>query len=392
MTSSGRGTRLKIAILLPTLEMGGAERQSIELANRLDRTKFDVTLIALSHQGNLAAFLYNVPLQVIRGDYAIATFFDLLRVARKFDIAQSYLLKTNLYLLLIKPFAPRLKIVTGLRDSVRDRSRFYTSTSARRKEALLNRLVRLLSPLGATRISNSQAGLKLLKRKTAVIPNGIDTQKFTPDPAARKRLRQLIGADESAPVIGMVANCTVYKNYPNFVRAASSVIREVPEAQFLSIGQNRTSEGASAAQLAKELGLESSMHFLGCRFDVEKLIPGMDVFCSSSATEGFSNAISEAMSCGVPCVVTDVGDSALIVGETGIVVKPGSSEELGAAITRILRLPLHEREKLKVAARQRIVANFGMTLMVSQYEDLYRGLIVGREKSPHASVAKTPAA
>ena len=391
MRSNGPESRIKVAILLPTLEMGGTERQAIELANRLDRTRFDVTLIALRQQGHLAGLLQNVPLEVIRSQSPISTFFELLRIAKNFDIAQSFLLKTNVYLFFVKLFVPRLKIAIGLRDTMQDRSKFYESIALRLKVGFLHRLARLLSPLSAARVSNSQAGLKISKGKAIVIPNGIDTERFRPDPDARQRLREVIGSAEGAPVVGMVANCSVYKDYPNFVRAISSVIRKIPEAQFVSIGENRTSEGKAAAQLTEDLGLASSMHFVGCRRDVEKLIPGMDVFCSSSVTEGFSNAIAEAMACGVPCVVTDVGDSALIVGESGIVVRPGCPKELGAGIVRILRLTSAERENLQVAARHRIVTNFGMTRMVSRYEDVYQRLLLGREKSSQVGAVKTPA-
>ena len=392
MPADKENRRLKVAILLPTLEMGGAERQAIELANRLDRTRFDVTLIALSEQGHLDTLLQNVPLRIIRSDSAMSTLLELIRVLRNLDvdIAQSFLLKTNVYLLLVKLFAPRLKIVIGLRDTIQDLSRFHDSSSLKWKVTVLQKLLQFLSPLATIQVSNSQAGFRNSRSsRVEVIPNGIDTERFTPDRDARQRLRNMIGATETTPIVGIVATCSVYKDYANFIHAASWVIRDFPGARFVSIGEDRTSEGKLAVQLAKDLGLAPAMHFLGARQEVEKLIPGMDVFCSSSITEGFSNAIAEAMSCGVPCVVTDVGDSALIVGETGIAVRPGKPEELGAAVTRLLRLAPAEAENLRIAARYRVFTNFGVSLMVSRYEDLYRRLVAAGAALPHANVAKT---
>lgn len=389
MRSDGPERRVRVAILLPSLEMGGAERQAIELANRLDRTRFNVTLIALSGQGHLAALLKNIPVSVIQRDSTWSTLVELIRTAKHFDVVQSLLLKTNVYLLLVKLFAPRLKIVIGLRDTIPDRSKFYGGT-LKWKTAFLQNFSQSFSSLATIRVSNSQAACKSSRSsRVIVIPNGIDTERFTPDSDARQRLRRLIGATERTQVVGIVATCSVYKDYATFIRAASWVIPEIPEVRFVSIGENSSSEGKLVVQMAKDLGLASAIHFLGPRQDIEKLIPGMDVVCSSSITEGFSNAIAEAMSCGVPCVVTDVGDSALIVGETGIVVRPGKPEEIGAAIMRVLRLSPAEAENLRLAARNRVLTNFGVDLMVSKYQDLYRRLTAAGACVPQPNVAKT---
>jgi len=124
--------------------------------------------------------------------------------------------------------------------------------------------------------------------------------------------------------------------------------------------------------MVEENGIENKVHLLGPRQDVALLTSALDVAVSSSVGEAFPNVVVEAMSCGVPCVATDVGDSALIVGDTGKIVPPAHPRLLAEAILELLNLPRDERRKLGVKARQRIQTNFEISKVVTAYEDLYR--------------------
>jgi glycosyltransferase involved in cell wall biosynthesis len=121
--------------------------------------------------------------------------------------------------------------------------------------------------------------------------------------------------------------------------------------------------------------LEEHFHLLGERDDAEKITAGLDIACSVSLGEGFSNAVGEAMACGVPCVVTDVGDSAFIVGETGAVVQPRDREGLLSAWRHLLDLGRDGRAELGKAARRRIKEHFDISEIVGRYEDLYTSLM-----------------
>jgi glycosyltransferase involved in cell wall biosynthesis len=123
-------------------------------------------------------------------------------------------------------------------------------------------------------------------------------------------------------------------------------------------------------------GLQTRCHLLGRRQDVPRITAALDVACSSSSYgEAWPLTIGEAMACGVPCVVTDVGDSALIVGETGRVVPPKSPEALANAWEEILTLDPHERARLGMTARRRIEDRFDLSDAVAHYERLYAELV-----------------
>jgi glycosyltransferase involved in cell wall biosynthesis len=122
---------------------------------------------------------------------------------------------------------------------------------------------------------------------------------------------------------------------------------------------------------------------LGLRNDMPELMAALDVLASSSSYgEAFPNVLGEAMACGVPCAVTDVGDSAYIVGDTGHVVASGDMTGLAQALAGILQLPAAERLALSEAARSRVATHFEIGHITRQYEAFYTDLasIKGSER------------
>jgi len=241
-------------------------------------------------------------------------------------------------------------------------------------------LVEQSSPFVDFYIFNSIAGRKqrieLPESKVQVIPNGIDSSKYCPDDSNRSFARQETGIGDNCPIVGIVGNFSLYKDYETFVRAARMVTDRIPNANFVSIGNCDNTIGRSMRSLVNQLGLTTTFHFLGVRKDVHRLLPGFDVFCSSSkSAEGFSNAICEGMASGVPCVVTDVGDAANIVGNTGIVVPPAEPSLLANGIVRLLELSPEERQRLGEAARSRIVEQFSIPRMVAATEKVFEQVL-----------------
>ncbi len=119
-------------------------------------------------------------------------------------------------------------------------------------------------------------------------------------------------------------------------------------------------------------GLEKYFHLLGLRTDIPRLTAALDIAVSSSAFgEGFSNSIGEAMACGIPCVVTDVGDAKYIVGDTGRIVPAREPQTLGSELIKLIEKPYEERVKIGAAARKRIEENFDINIIAHQYEELY---------------------
>jgi glycosyltransferase involved in cell wall biosynthesis len=212
-----------------------------------------------------------------------------------------------------------------------------------------------------------------------VIPNGIDTVLFQPDPDARARLAALVGAPEGRPLVGMVARAHPMKDHANLVRAAGLLRARGIDLQLVLLGSgvDRTNEALFAA--AKEAGVqEDRLSALGQRDDVPRLVPGLDLLASPSAWgEAFPLAVGEAMASGVPCVVTDIGDCAWLVGGAGAVVPPRDPEALAAEIGRLLGASTEERRALGALARARIAENFALARVARRYAELYTELAGG---------------
>jgi glycosyltransferase involved in cell wall biosynthesis len=375
---------MRVALFLRNFRIGGAERQAFELAKHLDKRKYQVMVIALRGDGELRDSFQSLPgvrVVILGGTSSLVAFFRLLRTIRRnrVQILQSFLVATNVYTLFAKLFLRHVKIILGLRDSIADFYMGYTSLPWRAKMWMLKFCLDHLGYLGDLYIANSEAGKNLYDSefhiRAAVVPNGIDTDRFKPDPTAAQRIREVVKAPADARLVGILGNCTFYKDYPTFVRAAKALAGQNSNIHFIAMGEDRTPLGPNVKELVEQLGLRSAFHFLGPRLDVEKLLPGLDVLCSSSVTEGFSNSIAEAMASGVPCVVTDVGDSRSIVGDTGIVVPPEDSQALAAGVTTLLEIAPLAVPGMRAAARLRIEQNFDVAGLATRHQQLYEALI-----------------
>ena len=194
---------------------------------------------------------------------------------------------------------------------------------------LVVKLLSRLSRLPDAVVVNSKAGrrwhegLGYRPRRWEFVPNGFDTVEFRPDASARTGLRAELGLDSNAILVGLVARYDRMKGHEDFLRAAARLHEEHDKVHFVLAGRGVEAGNTALAAIASALGLDGAVHFLGERADVRRVTAALDIAVSASRFgEGFSKAIGEAMACGVPCVVTDVGDAAVLVGETGRVVPP----------------------------------------------------------------------
>ncbi|MBT9173999.1 MAG: N-acetyl-alpha-D-glucosaminyl L-malate synthase [Syntrophomonadaceae bacterium] len=220
------------------------------------------------------------------------------------------------------------------------------------------------------------AELGYVRDKMTVIPNGFDLEVFKPDPASRLSVRRELGLPEDAVLVGLVARFDRQKDHRNFVHAAGKVAAEYPGARFLLCGSGVTAENRELDGWLRAAGVRDRCHLLGQREDVPRLMAALDVAVSSSLGEAFPLVVGEAMSCGVPCVVTDVGDSALIVGDTGKVVPSEDFAALACGIGELLEAGAERRSLLGEAARRRIGEHVSLPDMVAAYERLYREIVL----------------
>jgi glycosyltransferase involved in cell wall biosynthesis len=222
-----------------------------------------------------------------------------------------------------------------------------------------------------------------------VIPNGFDLEQVKPSASARVSVREELGIPRNAPLIGMAARFHPHKDHRNFVRAAELLCKQIPNVHFLLCGMDVGWQNSRLAGWIESAGIREHCHLLGQRGDVCRLFAAMDIATSASRSEAFPVVVGEAMACGTPCVVTDVGDSAMMVDQTGIVVAPGNPDALAGAWRKLIDAGPEVRRRLGLAARQRVEQNFALPAIVDRYQDIYARLAAKRlENVPSPSLSE----
>ncbi len=379
---------MKVMFLIPALEVGGAEQQLVELVKHLDKTLFAVTLVTLAEGGALRPEVERLAgvnifsLQKKRRWDLLRALLRLVRLARETHphVMHGYMNYASELCL----FAGRLvstKVVWSLRATNMDYARYgWGLRWTFQMGAWLSRFPDLI-------IVNSYAGKEYHtahgydSARMIVIPNGIDTERFCPNPQAGQHIRVEWGIAKHEIVFGLVGRLDVMKDHPSFLRAAAELARERSDVRFVCVGTGPESYAAELRRMGEMLGLGNRLIWTGAQYDMPAVYNALNVLTSSSYGEGFPNVIGEAMACGVPCVVTDVGDSARIVGETGIVVPPRDVDALTQAWRRWLTFTDTERLARGVQARARIVREFGLPIMVTKTEAALQGLLKPQSQS-----------
>jgi glycosyltransferase involved in cell wall biosynthesis len=180
-------------------------------------------------------------------------------------------------------------------------------------------------------------------------------------------------------IIGNVARAHPMKNHEGFVRTLALLRKDGCDVHGLIIGDGH--EEGRARQTARDLGVSDYLTTPGLRSDIAELLPGIDVFFLSSAWgEAFPLSVGEAMACGVPAVVTDVGDCDWLVGDPKMVAKPDDLEEQTALVRNIVNMTDTDRRELGVAARTRVLQNFSLQKYTESHIRLYQAAIDERTR------------
>lgn len=364
---------MKIVFLIRSLARGGAERQLSILARGLVNRGHDVTVAVFYEGGDLESELIGTDVTV--SDLGKRSRWDNFRPFVRFvsnlrkhhpDIIHGYMDVSNIACLLAKPFVPGVSVVWGVRSSTMDYREYHWLRKASfRAEIELARFPDLI-------IANSDAGRLhriekgFPRKKTTMIPNGIEIDRFQPDPIAGSKRRAMWGIPENALVIGHVARMDPKKDHGTLLRALSGLDSVDQEWHLVCISDGSKSRQSELKQQAANLNISERTTWLASEDNMPAAYNAFDIFVSSSAFgEGFPNVIGEAMACGVPCVVTDVGDSARVVGETGIVVPPNRPETLCNGIQRMMKKVVKE-SGLGNRARERIAGHFDSERLVDR--------------------------
>lgn len=388
---------IKVVHVITGLEADGAETVLYSVASRMNRARFESEVISLIEPGPMAARLESAGIRVrsLGMKRGSPNPLHVLRLARWIKESQPNLVQTWMYHAdLLGGLAARLAgkpVVWGIHHSNLDPrlNKRLTIWTARICEVLSPWLPkRIVCCSEASRMAHAEFGYD--EDKMEVIPNGFDLRVFQPNPEARTALRQELGLAADTPLIGMAARFHVQKGHRNFVAAAAELHARMHEVHFVLCGAGiDANNGELAAWIQQSSGLNDVCHLLGRRKDMNRLFAAFDVATSPSVSEAFPMAVGEAMACATPCVVTDVGDSALIVGETGKVVPAENPLALADAWESMLAAGAAARKELGQAARNRVELCFDVNTIVERYQKLYREVLAlsGPSSAQQSSVA-----
>jgi glycosyltransferase involved in cell wall biosynthesis len=208
-----------------------------------------------------------------------------------------------------------------------------------------------------------------------VLENGFDTDRFMPRPDQRKAFRDRYQIRDDEVIIGNIARFDLAKGHSFLIEAFGRVLKVRSNARLILIGRGVDESNQALRSVIDQHGCRDRVLLLGEQGAVENILAAFDIYCSSSISEGFPNAISEALSCGVVCVVTDTGASKQLVAGIGRVVRSGSAGDLAEALLATIDDGSEARELAGRHARERIIRNYGLRPVAERYNSLYRQVL-----------------
>ncbi len=373
-------TRRRVIHLITGLDVGGAELYLLRLLSQLDANLIESKVICLRSVGVVGERMKQLGiavegLEMQPSKPTLTGFLKLIRILmnEKPDVLMTWLYHADLMGLLAGKLTGVKNIIWNIRSADMDMSQYHPLS------AWVVRLCTFLSGFPSVIFVNSRAGLTAHQqagyrpRRWEWIPNGVNVDEFLPNKKAAGLLRKSLNLPLNTPLVGMLARVDPMKDHATFLRAARKVAELQPKVHFLLAGEGCVPENGQLSHLINENQLQGKIHLIGLRQDVSALFAGLDVYLSSSITEGFPNAIAEAMACGVPVAATDAGDSAYLIGETGLITPVGNAQALAESCLFLLNETKLNKQNRRGLTRKRIVENFDLRHSVKKYQQFLLG-------------------
>lgn len=376
MKGPKRSCAVKILLHIRSLDIGGSERQVISLAKSMADLGAEIHIAVIKSGGQLEneiVGISNVHLHYL-GESGLGGKLKYLLQLRslissiEFDAVYGFLPIPNLALLIARTVRNRPSIAWGVRSSNLDLTQYE------KRVKITMKLEKWLSKIPDITITNSRAALTEYQlngyTKLHHIPNAIDIERFKPNHEARELTRKKLEISDSAPLIGLFARIHPMKDHATFLQAAKILIEKIPKVRFICAGS--TSLGYSDLETsikatATNMGLDKHVFWLGVRSDPEHLMAACDLTTLTSDNgEGFPNSVAESIACGIPCVTTDIGDSANIVSNFAPVVPRKNPQALALAWERTLSRYSIKQSQIAIEMRQSIIDRFSCDTIASR--------------------------
>lgn len=372
---------MKILHVITGLGDGGAEAVLYRLC-RFD-SKNEHVVVSLSSKGKYGVLLENIGVNVFLLNFnnyknfphSLYNLYSIIK-KQKPDAIQTWMFHGDLLGGVVGRLAGVKNVIWGVHHTslIKGESKFSTILIAK-INAFLSFFIPKAIIYCAYKSKEVQELSGYAKAKGVVISNGYDTDYFNVSDISRCTFRAELGIAPDAFIIGHVGRFDPLKDYPNLIKAVSLVNNLIVNYYVVLVGTNLDGGNSELASLISRYKLEEKIILLGRRDDICSAMNGFDALVLSSVSEAFPNVLNEAMACGAPCITTDVGDAAYIVGESGWIVPSKNPVSLANSIIEAFteystKYPAWFRRK--EISRARISNNFGIEKMVNSYNEIWR--------------------
>lgn len=369
----------RVLHVISGLTVGGAEMALYRLVTGSRDSTYKHAVVALTPDGALGQRLRDAGIELTAFDFKsspISHFFDLLSLMRRSrpDIVQTWLYHADMFGGLAARLAGNRNVIWGIRTTELTAGDSRITVVVRKVCAWLSRWVphTIVCVADAARRMHARVGYDA--DRMIVVPNGFDLSRLVAAEDQVSLLRRQCGFTSDEIVVGNLGRFNASKDPRNFVRAAGLLAQQHERVRFLMVGRDVDAQNTELMHWIAQTGHVNRFVLLGEREDVPVCLAAMDIFCLSSRTEGFPNAVGEAMAMGLPCVVTDVGDAAMLVANTGVVIPKEDSSALAQGVAGVLAMTPAARRELGQRARARIHAEFTVDRARERFEAIYQRL------------------
>jgi glycosyltransferase involved in cell wall biosynthesis len=351
----------------------------LRLADGLQRRGVENIVVSLSKREPLAeAFeARGMPVRTLdvspnlRG---VASLFKLRRLLIELspDLLQGWMYHANVLLTIIRPFlSRRIPVAWNMRRGTENLAdlKFSTRIVVRANRWLSSLPDRIIYCTSESRQQHETLGFN--RARGIVISNGFDLDQFAKSPIVRRFIRERFGVADTDIIIGNIGRDDIAKGRPYLIEAFAAVLARIPHARLMLVGRGMSESNPDLRRLLVSSGVASRVILVGEYTPSSELYPAMDILCSSSVAEGFPNVIAEAMSCEVPCVATDVGNSRELLDGVGVVVPPRSAACLAEALVAVCREGREAWGDRGDRGRSRISEMYALDRVVDDYARLY---------------------
>jgi glycosyltransferase involved in cell wall biosynthesis len=368
----------KIIHIISGLGSGGAENMLLKLLRYSDRSKYYHEVISLKDEGIIGKKIKEEGIKVhslkLNKYNLLSSLIKARKICSEFDVVDTWLYHADFFGFVVSKFLLRKKLIWNIRHSnLEEDANSAFILKLLKLNSVLSRYVNSIT-YNSNKALENHVRFGYSKNKTVIIPNGFELNKFKFNIDSRNRIRKDLGLSEKDIVIITVGRWNIQKDYYTLFKALKELKNNCKDFKMVMVGTNLDNSNLEVKDLINHYKLNENILLLGRRSDISELLSCSDIYISSSLGESFSNAIGEAMACELYCVVTDVGDSKLILGNTGKSVPPKDFISLSHSLLYYIDYLNKNNQKKNKLARERVIENYDIRFVIEKFDINYGNL------------------